>query len=723
LRRFLVETLESRDLLAADPIITEFMANNRDTLFDEDGAASDWIELHNRGDQSIDLAGWYLTDNAAALPAWQFPATSLDPGQYVIVFASGKDRVGTGPMGEHHSNFNLEQNGEYLALVMPDGQSVTSEYSVNGTDFPQQREGVSYGVVNQVLQETVLVEEGDVVHTLIPDANDNTNFGDSWRGGDETAFATAGGTANWIGGVSSVGYGTGTLVTAGLVQDLDAGTKNQIIGTLKDASPWSGFTAGVRSDGGAYHMSRPNNGDLFGNGATDTRDAYHVLIGRQAAGTGSQLAELFVDNLNAEAAITPNISASTDAGALTIGAERAGGGEHFDGDVARILIYDRTLSDQEMNDVGRFLDLQYGLNTSFAAGGGSGLGTNVEVEMAGVNSTAYMRAEFNVDDRTAFDLLKLTAQYDDGFVAYLNGVIVASANAPAALDFQSAATMSHDGSELVEFDVTAELAPGGALIDGTNILALHGLNASAVDDDFFILPELTASALSVDQVRYFTSPTPRAENVGGVSDFVGDTRFDFGRGFYDKSFVVNIATDTANAEIYYTVDGSAPTATNPTAVLFNAPIDVTGTTTLRAVAFLDGYEPTNVDTQTYVFVDDVINQVDMDPDIVSNATFSATIRDDLKSIPTVSLVLDNEDMFGPSGIYSNPSSRGSAWEREVSVEYFTADTQSEFQTNAGIRLHGADARNHNKKPFRPYFHEDYGDRRLNFPLFDGSPIS
>ena len=42
--------------------ISEFMASNDETLFDEDGDASYWIELHNTGSDSVDLADWYLTD-------------------------------------------------------------------------------------------------------------------------------------------------------------------------------------------------------------------------------------------------------------------------------------------------------------------------------------------------------------------------------------------------------------------------------------------------------------------------------------------------------------------------------------------------------------------------------------------------------------------------------------------------------------------------------------
>src|ERR1051325_116250 len=77
--------------LHADPIISEFLAANATGLTDEDGAFSDWIEVHNPDATVLDLNGWYLTDSASNKTRWQFPAVTLQPGSYLIVFASGKN--------------------------------------------------------------------------------------------------------------------------------------------------------------------------------------------------------------------------------------------------------------------------------------------------------------------------------------------------------------------------------------------------------------------------------------------------------------------------------------------------------------------------------------------------------------------------------------------------------------------------------------------------------
>jgi len=91
-RRLALEKLESRRVLDAVPVISEFMAAGNDVFGDVDGDYPDWIEIHNPTDDAVNLGGWYLTDDAAELAKWQFPDTLLQPGGYLVVFASDKNR-------------------------------------------------------------------------------------------------------------------------------------------------------------------------------------------------------------------------------------------------------------------------------------------------------------------------------------------------------------------------------------------------------------------------------------------------------------------------------------------------------------------------------------------------------------------------------------------------------------------------------------------------------
>ena len=118
--------------------ITEFVAENTIGLRDVDGAYSDWLELQNQSVFSVDLAGWQLTDNPNRAEPWTFPSVVLAPGQFLVVFASGKDRRVAGE--ELHTNFRLDAGGEYVGLIRPDGSMANEFY------FGVQKKDASFGL-------------------------------------------------------------------------------------------------------------------------------------------------------------------------------------------------------------------------------------------------------------------------------------------------------------------------------------------------------------------------------------------------------------------------------------------------------------------------------------------------------------------------------------------------------------------------------------------------
>lgn len=117
-------------------ILTEFVADNDSSLLDEDGDASDWIEIFNGSPDTVNLTNWSLTDDSDDLEKWKFPSVDLLPGEFLVVFASGKNRATAG--ATLHTNFGLNNGGDYVALVEPDGVTIATEYGAVGTDFPKQ---------------------------------------------------------------------------------------------------------------------------------------------------------------------------------------------------------------------------------------------------------------------------------------------------------------------------------------------------------------------------------------------------------------------------------------------------------------------------------------------------------------------------------------------------------------------------------------------------------
>ncbi|MBN2181917.1 MAG: lamin tail domain-containing protein [Sedimentisphaerales bacterium] len=247
--------------------------------------------------------------------------------------------------------------------------------------------------------------------------------------------------------------------------------------------------------------------------------------------------------------------------------------------------------------------------------------------------------------------------------------------------------------------------------------------------------------------RFFAFPSPGEENQGGYSGIVADTKFSQNRGFYDTSFPVTITTETPGATIRYTTDGSTPSETYGRT--YTGPIQISTTTCLRAMAYKTGWIPTNVDTQTYIFIDDVITQSQqkaliagypgswtgypadyaMDPEVYNDPDYSDQMADAMLSIPTLSIATDKDYLFNPStGIYTNPEEEGDnlEWERPTSAELFCQDGSMEFQINCGIRLQGGHSRKPVKSPkhsFSLRFRDIYGPTSLDYPLFgDDWPV-
>ena len=139
---------KKNELVAEEPVldtahhllISEIVPHAEHSLLDADGDASDWIELHNFGSEAVPLGQFALSDDKKEPLKWTLPERTLDPGAFVIVFASGKDRSSAD--GELHSNFKLDNNGEYLALVsVEDRQAVHTFAPI----YPKVPKGRSYG--------------------------------------------------------------------------------------------------------------------------------------------------------------------------------------------------------------------------------------------------------------------------------------------------------------------------------------------------------------------------------------------------------------------------------------------------------------------------------------------------------------------------------------------------------------------------------------------------
>jgi hypothetical protein len=254
---------------------------------------------------------------------------------------------------------------------------------------------------------------------------------------------------------------------------------------------------------------------------------------------------------------------------------------------------------------------------------------------------------------------------------------------------------------------------------------------------FFVCP---ASVLP-DAGRCLFVNEATAADVPAQQNVVSNPRFSHERGFYDQAFELAISCATPEATIYYTTDGSEPYQQGgraPTGTVYTQPIRIAKTTCVRAVAAKQGWTPSYMVTQTYLFAANVLLQsarppgwptdwkgratdYEMDPDILSNPQYGSQLQAALLSLPSMSLVMNQRDLFdAQTGIYSNPLSSGVAWEKPGSIELIYPDGTEGFQVNCGVRVQGGYFRDPSATPkhsFRLLFKAAYGPTKLQYPLF------
>ncbi len=252
-------------------------------------------------------------------------------------------------------------------------------------------------------------------------------------------------------------------------------------------------------------------------------------------------------------------------------------------------------------------------------------------------------------------------------------------------------------------------------------------------------PGLSYGMNAVSQPRFFATPTPGAANGG--TEFTGLAAAPVpgvSAGYFTAPVAIALTSATTGAAIRFTTDGTLPTTTS---ALYSAPLNLTATTVLRAVAFAPSFAPSDAVTRTYLFLADVLaqsptgtappgwpttwggNRVDygIDPEVIGpGAPYETRALPAMQAIPALSIVMKLDDLFNAStGIYANAGQNGYAWERAASLELLRPDGQPGFQEDGGLRIRGNFSRDSNnpKHSFRMFFRERYGAGKLDYPIF------
>ena len=556
------------ETLQAQLIINEFLASNQQGMMDEDRQRVDWIELANTGAEPLSTQGWSLSDDPEKPMKWILPARMLEPGELLVIFASGKDR--RSDEGPWHTNFKLAAQGEYLGLYAPDETKAASAFV---PQYPPQYADISFG----------LVRDEKTLTLIDPNTQGRFNLpGDTLMDWVQVDFNDG----DWMPTLPSMGYDTGQ-------KEQDTSSHLEQLKASQPALHWSfqdteGIIATNLGSLGAAAQGRyqgqPNlaqegprsptfpildehNMAVGFDGRNDAVEGpQQLLSGRQAftmagwirpEGVQNNRTGLWGQNDAVEFGFIQQntLQLWSPAGSLSwsypypagqwhhltaVGNDRelilyadgqrvatsghngtdfgrsnftfnvGGGGvfdatgNHFRGSIDEVAFWDHALNDEAIA-----LLLKKAPSVDYT----TLIQTDLEHLLFGYQATLDSRFTFEVSNPDKIHQLDLKLQVDDGFVAWINGIQVAAWNAPASNDWQNQAPSQNPDQSAIQwrsFPLSASM-----LKQGKNVLAIRGFNLSAQDPDFLVNSSLDGLSYVDQEVesRFMRSPSPGEKNT------------------------------------------------------------------------------------------------------------------------------------------------------------------------------------------------------------------
>ncbi len=234
------------------------------------------------------------------------------------------------------------------------------------------------------------------------------------------------------------------------------------------------------------------------------------------------------------------------------------------------------------------------------------IATDITADMRGLNPGGYFRFPFMFDgDGQQVVGAQLSVTIDDGYVAYLNGVEVASLHKRTPLLWNSTSNGSRsDTTVAAQPDVSDLSGFAGTIVDGENVLAIHAMNTTANGSDFLLAAELSLSVQDVSgglRLGYLPEPTPGAPNTGVFDPPPAPVVFSATSQLFTSPMEVTLSCPTPGAVIRYTTDLSVPSnALGAESPEYTGPITVSSSTQIRAAAYLPGALDGPVRTESFL---------------------------------------------------------------------------------------------------------------------------
>lgn len=653
--------------------VSEVCARNRGILADDDGESADWIELYNGGEQAVDLSGYTLTDTALSVGKYRLPAVTLEPGEYLVVYASGKDRADTAAR-IIHTSFSLSE-GETVTLYGPYGDAVSSV-----TVPAAVTENYSYGSANGT---TVYFRHATPGRANAPTYDPDTEQPDDWQQGLVSVQST----------LLINEYATSESIT---VEDGDG-----------DFTAWMEiYNAGQAAvDLTGYTLTdNPARADKWTFPACSIEGGGYLVVylsGKTAAPAGELHAAFSLSGeedalllYDAGGGLIDSVAVRPLTSNLSCGLTGDGAWEFFP-----------LPTPGKANTTASFADIH---SARYPANKTLTVNEIAAVNVTGVQADDWERYDYfelrnmtdapvNLKDYLIFDgqgpddryTLPAVSIPAGGYLTVFCGADKNSYSSRTGEVFLTAG-LSRTGNTL------ALASPDGVVIDVLKTGRMDdGTSAGRISD-------------TDDAVWYFETQTPgKANPTKGVGAKAPAPVLSLPSGYVAAGTQVSISA-AEGATIHYTTDGSAPTKASP---VYTAPITVTANTVIRAAAAL--------------------------PDrLLSDDRAGTYITEQAQgALETVFLSAAPDDLFGHTrGIfakgpgYADPYPYMGAnywrdWERAVHFEYLTKEGVRVLEFNAGIKVFGQYSRVNEQKSVSINMRDRYGAAEFCYPLFEDCEVN
>ncbi len=634
-------------------IISEIMADNTLTLSDSDGEFSDWVELYNSGEKSVDLSRFCLSDDENDPFKWVMPEVTLEKDAYLLVYASGKDIKNT-ENGEYHTNFKLNGKGESIVI--------SSAYygTVESVDYETAIADISYGRTSDGIYKWYAQATPGAENRDDDSSSDPFSFRSPYEGLAVTEYMTKntdtisdsdGEFFDWI-EITNTSDRTISLDGLRISDNIDNLGKWSVSGTyiLEPDERMVVFLSGKNRCDKEIHTSfglSENEEIILSDRHLRVVSRIDVVKLNEGISYGISNGENTVYYLNPTPG-TANGEGSEEmpampcpkSGTVRINEVSAAAVSSSTGKAVSDWIELYNESDKAISLMG------YGLSNdendpyrfTFSKEIIEAYGYCV-VTAAGTGDAAKSTAPFKISAR--------------GETLYLT---------------------SPDGETLDVFE-------SGKLRLGVTSGRCDGKGAERL---------------------FFDNPTKGAKNAEGFVSYVTEPAFSLDAGVYSEEIKVEICAQSG-AAVYYTTDGSIPTINSKR---YNGAISVNETCVLRARAFSDGCISSDTVTATY-FIDaeHTIPIVSMtgDPD----GFFSE------KS----GIYAAGPNGEGNGDVYPyTKSNYWKDWERAVSIEYIV-DGRCAVAFDAGTKIFGQYSRTYDQKSFAIHLRDVYGASSVSYPFF------